>query len=327
MCSATPTSSSSSTFLATPTGSGVTVEHLHGSGGLSTGAKAGIAVGVIVAAAVVIGGLTWLCIRRRRSGRSTTTGNEMRSVPPNENNTPGAAVAGAYSDGAGGRPQYGAGGRNLSESGYAPSSTQIRSDYFSGPYSDHRESNIGPVDDGANNNTWESAAATAGTPLAHEQEYYHGYQDEPPQQQQRDTPHGPDDVLAPVEIGHGGSVKGRPKMMGGAGSDISNRGRGYSQAGSDGGHSELADTSGGVAAAARAGPGGRNPSYQEGRGGVRDSIAGRFELYGSETAMHDAAAGGGYLPQPFPTPGSEMSEFATPSPMSREEEQHPRRDV
>ncbi|KAI0434482.1 hypothetical protein F5Y09DRAFT_296374 [Xylaria sp. FL1042] len=53
----------------------------YSSGGLSSGAKAGIGVGVAVAAAIIISAITWLCIRRRR--RSGTTGtnasaNEMR---------------------------------------------------------------------------------------------------------------------------------------------------------------------------------------------------------------------------------------------------------
>lgn len=330
MCSPTP-SSSSATATATAPGN-VTVEHTSGSS-LSAGAKAGIAIGVIVAAALIIGVLTWLCIRRRRrGGRSTTTGNEMRSVPPNDNNPP---AAGVHSSGAGGmRPYGGAAGRNMSESGYAPSSTQVSRDYFSGPYSD-RHPSIAPYhDDGAaNNNTWESAAATAGTP-AHEQQHYYNnnrYQQDDQQQQREMTPHGPDDVLVPVEIGHSESGKGRPKMgaIAGASSDTTtNRGRGYSHAGSDGSHSELADT-----AVARAQGDGRKPSYQGGSGvggRVRDSIAGRFELYGGDTAP--AGTGGeitgtGLLPQPFPTPGSELSEFGTPSPMSREEEQHPRRDV
>lgn len=326
MCSATPTSSSGITTATAP--GNVTVEHTSSGSGLSTGAKAGVAVGVILAAALIIGVLTWFCIRRRRrGGRSTITGNEMRSVPPDDNNTP---AAGVYSGGGGGvRPNgVGAAGRNLSESGYAPSSTQVSRDYLSGPYSD-RHPSIAPYHDegDANNNTWESAAATAGTP-AHEQH--------PP----RDMAlHGPDDVLAPIEMGHGGSSRARPqlggRMAGAAGSETTtNRGRGYSHTGSDGSHSELADT-----AVARAQGDGRHPSYQGGSGAgggggggkVRDSIAGRFELYGGETPPAGTGGGGtagtGVLPQPLPTPGSELSEFGTPSPMSREEEQHPRREV
>lgn len=74
-----PASSSTTTGLA-PTGSGISV--VRQGQGLSTGAKAGIAVGVVVVSAVIIGAATWFCLRRRRrspAARSTTTGNEMGS--------------------------------------------------------------------------------------------------------------------------------------------------------------------------------------------------------------------------------------------------------
>ena len=52
------------------------------SGGLSSGAKAGIGVGVAVGAAIIIGALTWFCIRRRQKSSGTTGTNasahEMR---------------------------------------------------------------------------------------------------------------------------------------------------------------------------------------------------------------------------------------------------------
>lgn len=285
MCSETTASSSSVAATATAPGN-VTVEHKDGS--LSTGAKAGIAVGVIALAAVLIGGLTWLCIRRRRragrggrSGQSTTTRNEMRSIPPNDGEIPGERIGG----GGGRRPQ-----QNVSESGYVPSLTQYSRDYYSGPYTDHvaldRDGANDNTNDDINNHTWESAAATMGTPAREQFE------------QRETTRREPDDVSVPVEMG----------------SDISNsRPRGYSQAGSsDGGHSELADTSAAATAAAA-----RNGSSRR----VRDSIARRFELYGNDRA---GATGGSILPQPLPTPGSEMSEFGTPSPMSRDED-HPKR--
>ncbi|KAF5017313.1 hypothetical protein F66182_10771, partial [Fusarium sp. NRRL 66182] len=57
---------------ATPTESGVTVveDDENDSGGLSEGAKAGIGVGVVVGAAIIIGGFTWLCISKRRRQRT-----------------------------------------------------------------------------------------------------------------------------------------------------------------------------------------------------------------------------------------------------------------
>ncbi|KAK2934440.1 hypothetical protein FoTM2_005687 [Fusarium oxysporum f. sp. vasinfectum] len=53
---------------ATPTESGVTIvdDSDSSSGGLSDGAKAGIGVGVVVGASIIVGGLTWMCLRKRR---------------------------------------------------------------------------------------------------------------------------------------------------------------------------------------------------------------------------------------------------------------------
>lgn len=115
-----------------------------------------------------------------------------------------------------------------------------------------------------------------------------------------------------------------------------------SQDSGDGSQSELADTS-----SANLARGGSLARHEAAASSVRDSIAGRFELYGGDApaspgarsgdadVYHDAPEGrtgvggsSGLLPQPLPTPGSEMSEFATPSPMSREEpELQPRGEV
>ncbi|KAF9771306.1 hypothetical protein IL306_011060 [Fusarium sp. DS 682] len=52
---------------ATPTESGVTIVDDDDSGSeLSDGAKAGIGVGVVVGASIIVGGLTWMCLRKRR---------------------------------------------------------------------------------------------------------------------------------------------------------------------------------------------------------------------------------------------------------------------
>lgn len=61
---------------ARPTGSDVRVvdDDEDGGGGLSDGAKAGIGVGAVVGASIIIGGLTWLCLAKRRRRRETTTG-------------------------------------------------------------------------------------------------------------------------------------------------------------------------------------------------------------------------------------------------------------
>ncbi|KAH8840629.1 hypothetical protein MCOR02_006099 [Pyricularia oryzae] len=41
-------------------------------GGMSTAEKAGIAVGVVIGAAIIIGVITWMCIRKRRRGTTVT---------------------------------------------------------------------------------------------------------------------------------------------------------------------------------------------------------------------------------------------------------------
>lgn len=66
-----------------PTGSGVSVVNAdEAGGGLGAGAKAGLAVGVVVAAGIVIGGATWWCLRRRRRSRagSETTSGRVHGV-------------------------------------------------------------------------------------------------------------------------------------------------------------------------------------------------------------------------------------------------------
>ncbi|KAF4994886.1 hypothetical protein FDECE_12971 [Fusarium decemcellulare] len=61
---------------AEPTGSDVTIidDSDDGDGGLSEGAKAGIGVGAVVGTSIIVGGLTWLCISKRRHRRQTATG-------------------------------------------------------------------------------------------------------------------------------------------------------------------------------------------------------------------------------------------------------------
>ncbi|KAK3370280.1 hypothetical protein B0H63DRAFT_313061 [Podospora didyma] len=69
----------------TPTGSGIA--QITPSAELGTGAKAGIAVGVVVAAGLIIGAATWFCLRKRR--RSETASSSHRPRP-----RPGALVGG-----------------------------------------------------------------------------------------------------------------------------------------------------------------------------------------------------------------------------------------
>ncbi|KAK0635558.1 hypothetical protein B0T17DRAFT_503079 [Bombardia bombarda] len=70
----------------TPTGTGVTV--VTTDTGLSAGAKAGISVGVIVICGLIIGAVTWWCIRKRK-GRSVAPSSSYRPRP-----TVGAVVGG-----------------------------------------------------------------------------------------------------------------------------------------------------------------------------------------------------------------------------------------
>ncbi|KAF4983317.1 hypothetical protein FZEAL_1255 [Fusarium zealandicum] len=73
-----------------PTGSGITVvdDSNNGDDGLSDGAKAGIGVGAVVGTSIIVGGLTWLCISKRRqrqrtaSGRASGDGQDNGGAPP-----------------------------------------------------------------------------------------------------------------------------------------------------------------------------------------------------------------------------------------------------
>ncbi|KAK2615995.1 hypothetical protein N8I77_002715 [Diaporthe amygdali] len=307
VCTQTPSSSSSAGPA--PTGSGISV--VSPSQGLSTGAKAGIAVGVVVAAALAIGGLTWLCIRRRRSSRSTTTGNELASgggFGGAGGRNGGLAAAGRHESDDGGLRAYGpSSGPHMSEAdGYAASASAhgggagplrgLTSDYF-GPVAA-----AGPYTTATTPEYHEAGTGGAGGPspdyLARAVRGGGG------------TPHGPDDIASAVEIGSG---KGKDGDVGGA----LVRPELPSERGSDQG-SEL-DGSDNMLAR-------RQQSTRQGLSSpaVRDSIAGRFELYGTDVA---AAGGGGVVdtraPRPLGTPGSEMtaSELGTPSPMSHEEQQ------
>ncbi|KAH8671131.1 hypothetical protein BX600DRAFT_434257 [Xylariales sp. PMI_506] len=141
-----------------------------GGGGLSQGAKAGIGVGVAGAAAIVIGGLTWFCLRQRRDARSraqdpsaydrTQTGH---TPTPGAGTGGGGGGVGAMSEVSG--PSRG-GAHHVHQSGLAY-------DYFGpaavpGPYTQVE----GHTPD----------ALEHGVPV---------------------RPQGPDDIIAPVEIDSG----------------------------------------------------------------------------------------------------------------------------
>lgn len=205
--------------------------------------------------------------------------------------------------------------------GYAPSSTGLS-----------RSGNAPP---GQGDYFGEVLAGVGRSHGAQQEHQRQGSRDQP--RYQAEHPHDPNSVVAPVEIGTRASLRGRPGANVGAGTGAHMRMDSQGSEGYDGSQSELADTSSRGPSPAFGGPGGPASPVE--------SIAGRFELYGDfghaasgQEVFHDAQesvggrgmVGGGsgtHLPQPFPTPGSEMSEFATPSPMSREEEAQIRREV
>ncbi|KAJ4006940.1 hypothetical protein NW766_010348 [Fusarium irregulare] len=77
---------------ATPTESDATIIDDDSSDNeLSDGAKAGIGVGVVVGASIIIGGLTWMCLRKRKRQRSTigpsASGDGDGNAPPRDGMT------------------------------------------------------------------------------------------------------------------------------------------------------------------------------------------------------------------------------------------------
>jgi hypothetical protein len=64
-----------------PTATGFTIVASPGSGGLSSGAKAGIAVGVVVGAGIIVGAITWFCLSQRRRRRTVAQQSGSGSGP------------------------------------------------------------------------------------------------------------------------------------------------------------------------------------------------------------------------------------------------------
>lgn len=93
---------------AKPTGSDVRVvdDDQGGSGGLSDGAKAGIGVGAVVGASIIIGGLTWLCLAKRRQRRQTTTG-ESRTAGEGDGEGTGTMRGDGMTDVSGSQARHG----------------------------------------------------------------------------------------------------------------------------------------------------------------------------------------------------------------------------
>ncbi|KAH0426351.1 hypothetical protein CcaCcLH18_10416 [Colletotrichum camelliae] len=151
-----------------------------GSGGLSSGAKAGIGVGVSVLGLALVGVLAWFCLvrRRRRRGATTMTASSQRSGGASRvSNVLGGGGGGTAST----RP--GRSARAMSEvtSGSRPTARRgATQDYF-GP-----DAVAGPYTETETVASAEGAATVASSPGRH-----------------RGVPlqaHSPSDVVAPVEI-------------------------------------------------------------------------------------------------------------------------------
>ncbi|KAM7195434.1 hypothetical protein V8F20_007493 [Naviculisporaceae sp. PSN 640] len=152
----------------TPTGSGISAAVPPDSRTeLGTGAKAGIGVGVIVIAGLIVGGLTYLCLRQRRRRQSEAASSSANPRPRN--------VVGALIGGGGGRAMTDLNSDSVSRPGGGLPG--VAQDYFGpeaqiGPYSDAHHDQLSP-------GTTPGAGERGGVPI---------------------LPHGPGDIAAPVEI-------------------------------------------------------------------------------------------------------------------------------
>lgn len=151
----------------TPTGSGLVA--VEGDKELGAGAKAGISVGVIVVAGLVIGGVTYFCLRKRRRRSEMGSGSVRPAV------VPGAVIGSG--GGGGGRDMSDLNSDVYSRPGGLPGVAQ---DYFGpepqmGPYSDAPHDELSP-------GTTPGVGERGGVPV---------------------VPHGPGDIAVPVEIDSG----------------------------------------------------------------------------------------------------------------------------
>ncbi|KAK3989292.1 hypothetical protein QBC44DRAFT_88231 [Cladorrhinum sp. PSN332] len=249
-----------------------------GGGPLSTGAKAGIAVGVVLVAALVIGFVTWFCIRKRRRGRNGEGGGASVSagrprVRPGqtiggggtENNSHRFAGEGHSDAGVSSRP----GGGGIGTQEYAGGDPQI------GPYSDEYSGRGGPS----------SGPPSAVTSPGMEYSSRVGGGGGGVGGAVPVIPEGPGDIATAVEIDSG--EKGH-----------------WEQHESQGqGQGRLRDSSGGTAAPAQ---GGYFASSVVGTGTasgrpIVEDISDRFELYGSDPGQLSPLSS----PYGFPTPPDE----------------------
>ncbi|KAI0202000.1 hypothetical protein F4808DRAFT_91642 [Astrocystis sublimbata] len=150
---------------------------------LSSGAKAGIGVGVALGAAIIIAAVTWLCIRRRKQQRPPTRGTASVAAPEMRRNTTTelAAESGVGDPDAGDSLYNGPTSPYTPRSGFSDGNGSsypheygyIGPDAIDGPYTDREENghaSYNPIHD--------ATPPTAGV-----------------------TPYHPDHILRPVEMG------------------------------------------------------------------------------------------------------------------------------
>ncbi|KAK1750611.1 hypothetical protein QBC47DRAFT_393874 [Echria macrotheca] len=191
--------------LVTPTGSGVSssADDGDGEGGLSAGAKAGIAIGVVFGAGLVIGAVTWFCLRRRRR---KPTNPRPEGVVGTILGASGGREPGSVTDDRSEMVEHAAGGggdRSVQRHGPGAGGGGNTTEYFGGdpaigPYSDEY---FGPSSEGTTPGT--GIRSGGGVPVA---------------------PHSPGDIAVPVEIdsshheprdpGAAGTVDGRFELYG-----------------------------------------------------------------------------------------------------------------
>ncbi|KAK6864329.1 hypothetical protein PG995_000857 [Apiospora arundinis] len=165
-------------------------EITYNGGGLSQGAKAGIGVGVAVVAAVIIGFVTWFCLRQRRRARSSAYRSQQHRN--HQYQSVGQAGGGAAGLGIGGTTEVMSEVSAPSRTG--PHRTGLVYEYFgpdavAGPYT-QQEDEFSPTTRETHGGMWDWFARRAAAPA-------------PPSAPRAVPvqPQNPGDIAAPVELG------------------------------------------------------------------------------------------------------------------------------
>lgn len=191
-CTQVGSSVACATVPVVPTNGAIATDQ--GGGGLSTGATAGIVVGVVLGSAVIIGVVTWLCIRKRRRGTASYRSQELSQVhggsgigsgygPRSRASIPMIVGGGSAIVSGGGSERGGALSGTASEVRY-PTADYFGPDAVAGPYTDI---------DSPTTQLETTPGFERGVPLA---------------------PDGPGHIVAPVELDSGRSVSGMSDATG-----------------------------------------------------------------------------------------------------------------